>query len=713
MKKKGLLVCLIKRIHCDGIRKTILRITRLLLLSSSFLYGSNVISAPVPGGTLDPTSIPKYVSPLVIPPEMPKSVTDASVDYQISVRQFQQQILPAGFPTTTVWSYGSIDHPQTFNYPAYTVEATANTGTTVKWINELVDTAGNFLPHLFAVDQTLHWANPPAVGCSDGTARTDCGGIDPNPYLGPVPFVTHLHGAHVGPESDGYPEAWWLPNAANIPVDYATLGSNWGQAAGFPQVAGQAVFKYPNDQPEATLWYHDHTLGMTRLNVYAGPAGFWLIRDPLGQEVALNLPGPAPKVGDTPGTAYYELPLVFQDRSFNSDGSLFYPDNRAFFEGLKPQQLRINFAPDSDIAPIWNPEAFFNVMVVNGVAWPFQNVDQGKYRLRFLNGSNSRFLNLSLQVVDVSGVPTGQEIPMFQIGTDQGLLSDVVKVQTGTYTIYDDETGLVTTVAAPDPMQAMLLAPAERVDVIVDFGGLTTGTRVRMINTAPDAPFGGFPDIPADPGTSGQVMEFVVGTNIGPAFADPMNLPLADIAPLIADAPLREVSLNEEESAEVCVRVTPSGNVRQLKNVFPGPTFFADCAAASGIPFAPKAALLGTMTAGISSPLLWNAAITENPSLNSTEEWAIHNLTVDSHPMHLHLVKFQVVGRQVAGGPLMPPLPVEQGWKDTVIAYPGEVTHIRAKFDIPGLYVWHCHIVEHEDNEMMRPMCVGGNCPAI
>jgi len=689
------------------------RLIKFALIGSGVCYSSFSFAVPVPGGSLDPLTIPKYVSPMVIPPEMPKSVTDTTVDYQISVRQFQQQILPPGFPATTVWSYGSIDHPQTFNYPAFTVEASANTPTAVKWINELVDANGNYLPHLFAVDQTLHWANPTATGCKDGTARTDCTGTNPRRYQGPVPIVTHLHGAHVGPESDGYPEAWWLPNAVDIPAGYVTQGSNWGQAAGFPQVAGQAVYNYPNDQPESTLWYHDHTLGMTRLNVYAGPAGFWLIRDTLGQEANLNLPSPAPKVGDAPGTKYYELPIVIQDRSFNNDGSLFYPKHRSFFEGVKPGQLRIKFAPRSDISRIWNPEAFFNVMVVNGVAWPFQDVDQGKYRLRLLNGSNSRFLNLSLQVLDVNGLPTGQEIPMYQIGSDQGLMSDVVKVQTGSHTTYDDETGLVTTTATPDPMQAMLLAPAERADVIVDFTGLAAGTKVRMINTAPDAPFGGFPDIPADADTSGQVMEFVVGANVGPAFADPTNLPLADIAPLVPDAPLREVSLNEEESLEVCVRISPRGTIRQIRSVLPGPTFLADCAAAGGVPFAPKAALLGTMTNGASNPLTWSKAITENPALNSTEEWAIHNLTMDSHPIHLHLVKFQVVGRKLPGGPLMSALANEQGWKDTVIAYPGEITHIRAKFDVPGLYVWHCHILEHEDNEMMRPMCVGGNCPAI
>lgn len=692
------------------------------------LNPANTFAAPLPGGSLDPTTIPKYVSPLVIPPEMPASTSDKQVDYQIAVRQFKQQILPPGFRKTTVWSYGSVDHPGTvanggsFNYPAFTVEATANQTTTVKWINGLVDRNGKFLPHLLknTVDQTLHWANPPARGCKDGTNRTDCAGTEDDPYQGPVPIVTHVHGAHVGPESDGYPEAWWLPAAKNIPKKFATSGTLFNDATGSnPGTLGYALFSYPNTQEEATLWFHDHTLGMTRQNVYAGPAGFWLLRDNYGQEKHLNLPGPSPKVGDWQGNdpfgKYYEIPLVIQDRSFNKDGSLFYPTNRAFFEGVPKKKLKIEFAPDSDIAPIWNPEAFFNVMVVNGVSWPYLDVDRGRYRLRMLNGSNSRFLNLGLFVVNPDG-SLGKELPFWAIGSDQGLLSDVVKVKTGKSVVFDDETGNKI-VMKTDPDQALLIAPAERSDVIVDFSRLAAGTRVRMINTAPDAPFGGFPDIPADPGTTGQVMEFVVGPAKGPRFANPKKLALADKIPLVADR-TRMLSLNEEESAEVCVVIKPNGTIVQLKNILPGPNFATDCEAAGGEPFAPKAALLGTVDPlGMSTSLLWSEAITENPAVGSTEEWAIHNFTEDSHPIHLHLVKFEVVGRELIGGGTAPInlQPFENGFKDTVIAYPDEITRVRAHFDIPGLYVWHCHILEHEDNEMMRPYCVGTpgqDCPA-
>jgi hypothetical protein len=394
---------------------------------------------------LDPLSIPKYVIPLVIPPVMNND--GAADSYDIAVRQFDQQILPGGvwavlspdcaadpgcnMPATTVWSYGPAADPtpavapdpaSQFNYPAYTIETSSNVPVNVQWINDLVDGAGNYLPHLLGpvVDQTLHWANPGLAPCAHGgPGKTkDCTTLDPTPYTGPVPIVTHVHGAHVDPHSDGYPEAWWLPAAANMPTGYDTEGTLFTDANGqLPTNSGFADYSYVQTQPATTLWYHDHTLGMTRLNVYAGPAGFWLVRGGAydsvddGTTPALNdgiLPGPAPVAGqgvvalnnpaDPIRQSIREIPVVIQDRSFNGDGSLYYPDNRAFFEGLNvapappatPPVLDIPFVPGSDIAPIWNPEAFFHTMVVNGVTWPSLEVAPAIYRLRLLNGCNSR-----------------------------------------------------------------------------------------------------------------------------------------------------------------------------------------------------------------------------------------------------------------------------------------------------------------------------------
>jgi len=231
--------------------------------------------APLPGGTLDPLTISKFVQPLTVPGVMPRTSGGAVDYYEIAVKQFQQQVLPVGLPSTTVWGYGSLTDPASFSYPARTIEAQYNQPVRVKWVNGLVDATGNYLPHILPVDQTLHWANPPG-----GVAERDMQGMDPAPYTGPVPLVTHLHGAHVGEESDGFPKAWYLPAANNIPAGYATVGSEYDRlkakaeaAYGQPWLPGTAVYQYPNDQRAATLWYHDHTMGMTRNNVDAGLLG--------------------------------------------------------------------------------------------------------------------------------------------------------------------------------------------------------------------------------------------------------------------------------------------------------------------------------------------------------------------------------------------------------------------------------------------------------
>ncbi|MFB3887344.1 MAG: FG-GAP-like repeat-containing protein [Thermodesulfobacteriota bacterium] len=676
---------------------------------------------------LDWTAVPKYVEALIIPPVMPNSGIVAGADYyEIAVRQFQQQILPPGYPLTTVWSYGSIANPATFNYPAFTIEAVVNQPTRVKWINDLVDGTGAYLPHLLgdAIDQTLHWANPPATGCIDGMNMTDCRGSNPAPYHGPVPIITHVHGAHVGPESDGYPEAWYLPNANNIPAGYALKGSYFDQFDRTNTVPGTAVFQYRNDQKATTLWYHDHALGITRLNVYAGPAGFWLLRDGNTDVLSGTLPGPAPAAGQglwlpvargNGAPPYREIPIAIQDRSFNPNGSLFYPVNRAFFEGVVPADLQIPFIPTSDISPIWNPEVFNTTMVVNGRTWPYQNVEPVRYRLRLLNGNGSRFLNLSLIITSCPLNPAlvGTEIPFYQIGAEEGLLPNVVKIQAGFTTILPGNGTVPAPTAASDPSKALLMGNAERADVIVDFAGLPVGTVVRMVNTAPDSPFGGFPVIPANPATTGQVMEFEVVALVTPDTSTPPESlvlkPRVDLVPTNT----RKLSLNELDSAVICAAIDPISGLFTVPIVQVAGTPPA-CPAGSA-PYGPREAQLGTVTVdGLGNvtggnPLRWMDAITETPLVGDTETWEIWNFTVDGHPVHLHLVAFQVVNREAfdpltlaLSGVLTPPEPWESGEKDTVIAYPGMVTRIRAKFDIVGRYVWHCHITEHEDNEMMR-----------
>jgi FtsP/CotA-like multicopper oxidase with cupredoxin domain len=499
-----------------------------------------------------------------------------------------------------------------------------------------------------------------------------------------VPIVTHVHGAvGVGDESDGYAEAWYLPAANDIPGGYATEGTwydffkskalaNFGAAWG----PGFATFQYPNHNRASTIWYHDHALGMTRLNVYAGPAGFYIVRGgPAGDAAVLDsrfgtmavLPGPAPKAGDQfpPNKTFYEIPIAIQDRSFNADGSLFYPDSREFFDGATA--LDPGFIPFTDLSPIWNPEFFGNMIMVNGNTWPFQTVEQRRYRFRFLDGCQSRFL-----ILDFSNIP-GVEV--WQIGNEGGFLAAPVNL----------------TATASN---RLLMGLAERADVIVDFTNVPVGNYV-LGNVGPDEPFGGgVPGVdfdPADPASTGQIMAFNVVPAVAPdPTTPPMYLALPAIAPFPAPVTTRPLALLEEMS------------------------MYWD---------GPAAAMLGKLNnLGEPEHKMWMDPVTENPAVGDTEVWEMYNFTADAHPMHVHEVVFELVNRQaLAPDPLTgePAVPVqlsgaprppeawENGLKDTVIAYPGEVTRIRAQFNVPGQFVWHCHIVEHEDNEMMRPYRIG------
>lgn len=640
--------------------------------------------AAINGGSLDPLLVPKYVRPLVVPPAMPRTAKLASrmaknVDYyEVAVRQFTQHVLPPdmGLQPTAVWGYGSIRAPGTvaeggsFNYPALTIEAKWRTPARVKWVNDLKDpNTGNYLPHLLPVDQTLHWANSP--GGAAGRDMRPTFTSTPGPYSGPVPLVTHLHGSvGVGDESDGYAEAWFLPAATNIPQGFAAVGTWYdyfknkaAEKFGVSWEPGTAVFQYPNDQRASTLWYHDHTLGMTRLNVYAGPAGFYLLRggpDDLVVDMRKGtravLPGPAPALGDPAGTHYYEIPVAVQDRSFNFDGSLYYPDSRTFFD-----EIGGPYIPDTDLSPIWNPEFFGNTIVVNGGTWPFLNVEQRRYRFRLLNGCNSRFLILKFD---------DPRVEVWQIGTEGGFLPAPLRIN-------DLDVGGLEGV--------ILLGLAERADVIVDFTNVPASTEIMLLNLGVDEPFGGFPlESGADPATTGQVMQFRVIPATGRDTSTPpqfLQLPL--ITPLVGGQ-ARPLALLEQTSSS-----------------------FED---------APTEARLGTFdpTAGGAEHKTWGDPITENPEVGATEVWEFYNFTADAHPIHVHEVHFQVVDRQglepdtnLPYGATRRPEAWETGYKDTVIAYPGEVTRVRARFDAAGLFVWHCHIVEHEDNEMMRPFAVG------
>jgi FtsP/CotA-like multicopper oxidase with cupredoxin domain len=650
--------------------------------------------------SLNPEAVPKFVTPMLVPPVMPKADTivrqGTAIDYyEISMRQLAQQILPSGLPATTVWGYGAVASASPgglllHHAPSLTIEAQWNRPVRIKWINELMDADRNYLPHLLPVDPTLHWANPPGgVRGRDMRPEFD---ETPGPYGGPVPIVTHVHGAvGVADDSDGYAEAWYLPAAKNIPPTYARNGT-WfrffaAKAAGSYGVGwgpGFAVFQYPNHNRASTIWYHDHALGITRLNVYAGPAGFYLIRGgPAGDGTVLDgrsgrpavLPGPAPQEDDGFPTnkRYYEIAIAIQDRSFNTDGSLFYPDSRKLFDGIVHPYI-----PDGEFSPIWNPEFFGNTIMVNGNTWPFQTVEKRRYRFRFLNGCQSRFL-----ILDFSGIPG---VEAWQIGNEGGFLAAPVNL-------------------TADHGNHLLMGLAERADVIVDFTNVPIGNYV-LGNVGPDEPFGGGePESDfdaADPETTGRIMQFRVVAVVGVDNSTPPRfLQLPAIMPLPSETFTRKLAL-----IEIAGEGQGEGENEEIEG--------------------PVEAVLGTVDeSGELVELHWADPVTENPAIGATEVWELYNTTADAHPMHIHEIVFEVVNREALvlddegevgepielTGDITAQEPWEHGFKDTVIAYPGQVTRVRARFDSPGQFVWHCHIVEHEDNEMMRPYRIGPEQP--
>jgi spore coat protein A len=658
-----------------------------------------VSQTPLAGKT-----IPRFVDPL---PLLPKLTGAAQT---ITMSEFTQQILPAGFPATTVWGYNG-------TYPGPIVEAVRGTPTTITYVNGLFNPV---LQKFLTVDQTIHWADPLNLDCTmnpTAACLTPYGFPDfpsGTPTGAPVPTVVHLHGAEVPSAFDGGPDQWFTPNGIHGP-GYASLTSVPGN---------EAVFRYPNGQQATTLWYHDHALGSTRINVFSGLAGFYLLRDPVNDPSSLPS-GP------------YEQEILIQDRQFDSNGQLFFPDSAG--GGLNGPP------PNPDVHPFWIPEFFGDVVVVNGKSWPYLNVEPRRYRFRFLNGSNARMYDLALY--NTANDKPGP--PIWQIGTDGGFLDTPVLI------------------AWPN---RLFLAPAERADVIIDFSQFA-GKTLTLVNDA-KAPFPS--GAPADPQTVGQIMQFRVGTALvadttcNPAVTDACNL--RGTHPIVRLADPKSGTLT----------VTPAIKRRLILREIEGPggplEVLLNNTRWSGIK---ESTMTTTRDPGTGSVQFGPDFVTELPRVGSTEEWEIVNTTADAHPIHIHLIQFQLVNRQpyqagkyfklitaapgdgpnndyttfdngfIGGNPDVtpflqgtptPPPANQAGWKDTIVMYPGTVTRIAIRwapqdtpvdgvsagqnlypFDPtnskyapnpqpdfagnpggPG-YVWHCHILDHEDNEMMRP----------
>jgi spore coat protein A len=508
----------------------------------------------VSGKLLDTSALVRFVDPLPIPASAkPSGLRPSPVDsklqipyYRMAIRQFQMSV-HRDVPPTTFWGYDA-------SCPGPTIGARSGNPLLVEWVNELPH------QHIFPIDHTLHGAE-----ADKPEVRT----------------VVHLHGGRTGPESDGYPEDWFVP----------------GQSA---------TSYYPNRQEAAALFYHDHAMGIARLNTVAGLMGLYLIRDEF--EDGLNLPKGA-----------YEIPLVIFDRSFQPDGQIHYP------------------VSGKTGAP-WVSEYYGTAILVNGKIFPYLEVEPRKYRLRLLNGSNGSFYLLSFST-DPSVTSTG--LAFHQIASEQGFL------------------------AAPAQMNLLILGPGERADVILDLSGQSGKEIYLRTNVA-------------------IIMQFRVSAKKA---ADSSTLP----------AMLRPVPRLQESTAVITRELT----IADYQN------------------------RLGRSNVMLLNGAHWNMPVTERPVLNSTEIWSFINLTDDSHPIHLHLVRFQLLDRRpfdlavyqltkkiVLTGPAVELPAGDLGWKDTVRVDPMTITRIIVKFEaFAGKYVWHCHMLEHEDNEMMRPYIITESCP--
>jgi spore coat protein A len=510
-----------------------------------------------------PTTLDPYIDRLPIPRHLLPRKQKDTAEYRVRMMECMQQ-LHSQLPPTRLWGYEG-------QYPGPTIEAQRDHPIRIKWENHLP------AQHIFPVDPRIHGAMPPSPA---------------------VRTVPHLHGSRTSSESDGLPESWFVPGYS-------------------------ALYSYPNHQQAATLWYHDHALGITRLNVYAGLSGFYLLRDE--EERSMNLP-----------SGEYEIPLLLQDKTLDDHGQLLYSPTHE--DGLK-------------LPPgVWGPEFFGQLPVVNGAIYPYLEVEPRAYRLRVLSGCNSRFFriffNLAAHPTDIPSL-----VNFHQIGSDGGFLP------------------------SPAAMNKLLLGPAERADLVIDFSGLA-GRTITLSNDAP-APFPGWDMLNSQHARLYELMQFRV--TLPDSGKDRVfSLPPARVFPSLDSDPIQ----------------TPTRQFLLVEKLDP------------------QGRSLGVRidNKGYDDP------VSEFVKLGSVEKWRFINTTDDAHPMHLHLVQFRVLERQGYDatalnrgklelvGKARPALPSESGWKDTAIVTPRDVLTILIRFEgYTGRYVFHCHMLEHEDNDMMRP----------
>jgi len=602
---------------------------------------------------LDRNLVPKFVNQLErLPVWIPRLIKDANgkvirKEFDFQIAKFKSQQLPPGFPATNLFGYGGNTTDAFGQNPGFrrtspgpTFEQTRNVQSLVRYDNELLGR------HPLAVDPTLDWANPNNFPKPSPPFLPFPPGYDQAQE--PIAHVTHTHGIEVLPHYDGTPDLWFTANGIVGPEFFST---NYVQ---------------PVSNESSAFWYHDHTFGTTRLNVGMGLSGFWIERDPNNPLDQPTTPLP---------TGEFEVPLVVQDRSYGTDGSVFYP----IAQDQPPGTLGAN----PDVNPYWMLIVNNDMNLVNGKVWPNMNVKPHAYRFRLLNSSNIRFYRFSFEV---NGVPNS--LPATLIGTDGGYKR------------------------TPQVVTSWRQGVTERVDFLLDFSKLAPGTKVVMRNTEQlNPPVGPAPD----PNNDGLVMQFTVQAGT-PAPPKPLPATLNSIATLSPNRDRRILIQNVEQDDQ--------GRILQAE-------------------------LDGQ---------LFHELTTELPTVGSTDDWDFVNLTPLDHNKHVHLIEFQAIERhtfdtaryladwlRVNGNPPfdhptlklrpepyftsgpIPPNPEENAWKDTIQTPAGQVTKIRIRWSqqadptgvpAPGVndfpfdptldvgFVWHCHLIEHEDNEMMRPMTV-------
>jgi len=697
-------------------------VTSLLPWQRAYAYYQSP-GTPLPGqgwpGIAKYATALRGVGPGGIPVALPDGVAaTGATHYSFDVAEYADRLHPSLGPTT-LWGYSPSRALLEGNFPHRHLGGiiVAQKGQPVQL------TFTNRLPAAHPIPVDI--STPLLGGFTDANNRF--GGSGHNA------ISTHLHGGFVPWVSDGGPFAWFTPNGNSGPSFMQAFMKGINPAL----APGQGEYYYPNNQSARFAWYHDHAHDITRINAYAGIASAYVIRDAF--EGGLRNMG-LPEFVEYGGR---EIPLVVQDKVFvgpdiaiadptwmtvttaksQGVGSLWYPHvyekNRWRFKGNL-------LMPDASCVP----EMFGDTMLVNGTVFPVATVEARRYRLRVLNACQARFLNLQLYVADKSkdgisygpgGVPTNLPGPAFMVlGTEGGFLPKPVSVPA----VQPFNPAMLTS-ALPN----LLTGPAERWDILVDFAGLAGKSVIVYTDTPAPFPFGD----PRNDVFSGNgnvtkpgfgpdtriLMKFnVVGaTSVDPPLAINGTTDLTPgldpflVSPGVAvqngtvnlppGVPVRQLTLNE--AFDSLGRLIQLLGTNQLSPSVPG-----------------------------SYGRIFDDQPTETPTAGATEVWQIANLTGDTHPIHFHLVNVQVMGRQpfdmkryagtpIYTGPARNPDPTELGWKETVRMNPGEVTTVIMRFDLPsGLpftvpssprtggaeYVWHCHILEHEEHDMMRPLVV-------